>query len=316
MDGTEPAIGRGCPLPGGFDRDLGQHRLVFQRGGPTLIVSFDHAGRPAEGDYATRPAWGAGFYLGEGHSLLGVIAKKASWFRDATLIGALERLRDDGFFSRFSTVVMTGGSMGGFGAATFAAFAPGCTVIAFSPQATLDPRIAPWEDRFPESRACDWSLPYSRAAEGLSAAALAYLFFDPLDRGDQRHAGMLARHDSVITAPIPAGGHGVQPMLVMMGLLKPVTQSCIAGTFDRPGFLRAIRARKTTLRYHRMLVREALMRDKPGMALRLCDKAIRAYPAADFREMKSLALSRLGRPGDAFSTMLVARTVLTNRLKG
>ena len=310
------AVRRNGPLPDGFDRDLGQHRLHYQRGGRTLIVSFDHAGRPAEGDYATRPAWGAGFYRDEGHSLLGVIARTASWFRDPALIHALERLRDEGFFDRFSTVVMTGGSMGGFGASTFAGLAPGCTVIVFSPQATLDQRITPWEDRFPESRTCDWTLAYSQASDGIAAAASAYIFFDPLDRGDRRHVAMLAGRGGVTEAPIPAGGHGVQPMLVMTGLLKPVTRSCIAGTFDRPGFLRAIRARKGTLRYHRMLVREALIRDKPDIALRLCEQAIRTYPAADFREMKSLALSRLGRPSEAFSTMLVARTVLANRLKG
>ncbi|MDB2662617.1 hypothetical protein N9Y61_02110 [Paracoccaceae bacterium] len=38
--------------------------------------------------------------------------------------------------------------MGAFGALGFAHLAPGSTVIAFSPQTTLDQSIAPWDRRF------------------------------------------------------------------------------------------------------------------------------------------------------------------------
>ncbi|WP_405402358.1 hypothetical protein [Paracoccus sp. Ld10] len=263
----------------------------------------------------TREAWGEKFYLGEGHSLLGVIAQRALWFRDAKLIAALEQLRDDGFFGHFSKVVMTGGSMGGFGASTFAAMAPGCTVIAFSPQATLDTKIVPWECRFRDGQACDWTQKYSHAANGIQQAGSVYIFSDPLDRGDRRHTRLMATTSKITIIPIPAGGHGVQPMLIATGILKQVTRDCIAGTFDRIEFLRTIRLRKQTLRYHRMMVREAMIRDKPNFALKICEKAIKRFPEADFRELKSLALSRLGRPDEAFNTMMVARKVLIARLK-
>lgn len=298
-----------------FDRKLGMHRLKYIPGGRTLIVTFDHAGRPQEGPFAEREAWGEEFYLKEGHSVLGVIARKAIWYRDAALITELESLRDKGFFQGFDKVVMTGGSMGGFAAAAFAPLAPGCTVISFSPQATLDSDFVPWETRFMNGQAGDWSLPYGLAGEGIASAGQAYIFTDTLDRGDRAHARMMAVSGNVAVMPVPAAGHGVQPMLIGVGVLKLLTRQCIAGQFDRAGYLHKIRGRKTQLRYFRMLTREALVRDKPQLVLKLCATGMQTYPDADFREMKSLALARLGRLEEAFGVMKKAREATTARAR-
>lgn len=296
-----------------FTRELGDHRLQYEPGGPTLVVSFDNAARPAEEAYVGRPTWGARFYLSEGHSLLGVIARETSWYRDRTLIAALEALRDEGFFASFARVVLTGGSMGGFAAAAFAPLAPGATVIAFSPQSTLDGRVVPWERRYANGRARDWTLPYSDGPAGLAEAAQGFVFFDNLDRADLRHAARFEQTGRVQLMPIPAGGHGVPPMLIQTGLLKPLTRQIIDGSFAKPAFQKAIRARKETIRYHRMLAREALMRRRPGLALRVCDAGLKRFPLSDLLETRSLALAAMDRPQQALAALDRARALRDKR---
>ena len=62
------------------------------------------------------------------------------------------------------------------GALAFAPLAPGCTVMAFAPQRSLDPALCPFESRYRHARlTTDWSLPFGDAAEGLRAAAASPL---------------------------------------------------------------------------------------------------------------------------------------------
>lgn len=290
-----------------FSIETRGHRLQFRQGGGTLIVSFDNAARARNTPYAGRSIWGEKFYLDEGHSLLGVIAATSDWFRCRDLIAALENLAATGFFAKFDRVIFAGSSMGGFGAAAFAPLAPGCTVLALNPQATLERARVPWDRRFAEGLAQDWALPYGDAATGLTAAQVAYVFYDPLNRPDKRHAGMIAAASSARLIPMPGGGHGVPLMLVQTGLMKPVSRQIIAGTFDVSAFSRDIRSRKQTIRYHRMLAREALLRGKPAYCLRVCDAGLKLFPQADLHETRALAFAAQGRMVLALQAMDEAR---------
>ncbi|MTH35566.1 hypothetical protein GL279_13240 [Paracoccus limosus] len=258
-----------------FSIETANHRLQYQAGGETLIVAFDDAARSVETPFIGRPTWGQKFYRSEGHSLLGVIARSNDWFRCAEVIRELETLSRSGFFGKFRKVVMTGCSMGGFAAGAFAPLAPNCTVIAMSPQATRDPRLVPWESRFPNGKVQNWNLPYGNAFAGIRSAGLAYVFFDSLNRQDLKHARILAAAAPVVLMPVPAGGHGVPPMLSQLGKLGDVTRAAIDGTLSRETFLRDMRERKQTARYYRILAREALYRGRNGAAIQVCDAGIR-----------------------------------------
>ena len=83
-----------------------------------------------------------------GWSHLGVFAGVPTWFRDQRLIDYLSNLKAEGVFRQYPNFALAGTSMGAFGALAFAHLAPGSTVIAFSPQTTLDQSIAPWDRRF------------------------------------------------------------------------------------------------------------------------------------------------------------------------
>lgn len=293
--------------PDDFVMDTKGHRLHFQAGGPTLIISFDNAARASGRSLDGRRPWGEKFYLGEGHSLLGVMAATDDWFRCSELILALQKLSDDKFFNKFEKVVLTGASMGGFAAGAFAPLAPGCTVISMSPQWTRDPKRAPWEHRFPGGAKQDWTLPFGDAAKGIRSAAKAYVIFDSLNRLDLRHARRMQVVPQVELLPIPAGGHGVPPILLQMGLLKDVSRQAIAGDLSRSTFFRATRARKDTLRYYRMLAREAMFRQHNVMAKRVCEIGLEKFPKSDLLEMKSLALAAMGKPVMALLAMEEAR---------
>ena len=69
--------------------------------------------------------------------------------------------------------------MGAFGALAFAHLAPGSTVIAFSPQTTLNQSIAPWDRRFWKGMKRDWSLPYSDVTQHLDQVGKIYAVYDP-----------------------------------------------------------------------------------------------------------------------------------------
>lgn len=279
-----------------FIISLRAHRLQYQPGGKTLIVSFDHATRPSEEAYEGRETWGAKFYLAQGHSLLGVIAKTADWYRNKEVIEALVSLRDSGFFASFDQVVMTGGSMGGFAAAAFAPLAPGSTVISLSPQSTLNPKLVPWETRFANGRKQDWSLPYGDAAEGLKHAKKCYVVYDSLDSLDVRQAARFGHADHVTHLRIPCGGHGVSPVLNQMGVLQETTSAMIDGTMTAEAFRVTARLRRNTPRYGRVLANAALTRKHYRAALRVCERTLQHFPNADVQDLKRLALTAMGLP--------------------
>ena len=287
-----------------FTIDLPNHRLQFRPGGTTLIVAFDNAARPVNETYEGRATWGEHFYLSQGYALMGVIARQADWYRSRHLIAALEDLRDQGFFSSFARVVFTGGSMGGFAAAAFAPLAPGCTVIAMSPQSTLLGDLVPWESRFEEGRRQDWSLPYADAAIGIHAAGRAYVVYDSLDTLDRRHAKRLSEGKQIIHFRLPAGGHGVSPVLGQMGVLKDLTRDMIDGSANVADFVRVARLRRKTLQYRRVLASHAVARRHPQLARRVSKLSIPLFPQSDLPELLGRIDAAPGKDSTRFPTYI------------
>lgn len=309
QDTTSPKYSRNE----GFNLFLTNHRLTYHPGGSTLVVSFDNAARPFEGPFNNREIWGEKFYRKEGHSLLGVVARNPDWFRSADLIAGMQALSNTGFFQQFDKVVMTGGSMGAFAACAFAPLAPGCTVLAVSPQMTVDPQLVPWETRFPKATKQDWSLPFSSATEGLSAAGRVYVVFDPLDRRDRMHVRMLPTLPNVVPLAIPAAGHDVSVLLHQINILKPYTRAAIDGTLSQATFRKMISTRKKGLRYRRILFRHAIHRGHYQFAVRVAELSHADFPQGNFQTMRAMALAASGQlskamrqifPNDADNNLL------------
>ena len=235
------------PSDGWYHRS-GEHAASFvDRGKSQLVVSFDNlsdAGYP----HPDIEPWAAKFVHDNCWSHLGVYARGPSWYRDANLITFFEKLRDDGFFAGFERVAMIGTSMGGFAALTFSSLSPGATVVALSPQTTLNTALVPWEDRFAKGRARDWTLPYSDAATQVDALGRAYVLYDPFFEPDKRQVMRLPQ-DRVIHLKGFGFGHKTAVVLRRMDKLKFVMQEAIEGTLKASVFQDIARARKDIYLY-------------------------------------------------------------------
>lgn len=222
-----------------------------------LVVSFDNLSNVRDPSLA-RESWGYGFYKAEGWSHLGIMSFSTNWYRDETLFDYLEDLAARGFFEKFKKVVMTGTSMGGYASTAFAALAPGCTIVAYSPQSTLDENLVPWEDRFQSGRKQDWSGRYRDAALLTDAAEKAFIFYDPDFEPDRLHAERY-QGTSVHLLKTWFTGHKSALFLRRADLLKPVMHAAVAGTLSEASFYKLYRNR----------------RKLPWYINGLCDKAIK-----------------------------------------
>ena len=83
-----------------------------------------------------------------GWSHLCLLSHGDTWFRDNRVYGYFDRLIDDGFFDEFEQVIFYGAGACGYAAAAFSVAAPGAKRGDARPQATLDPRVAEWDDRY------------------------------------------------------------------------------------------------------------------------------------------------------------------------
>lgn len=252
----------------GFFHNLGDHSAVFvDRGRGQLVVSFDNLAE-AGGHRYDREAWAAKFCADREWSHLGIFAQPPSWFRDMELITFLEGLRDAGFFKRFERVAFCGTSMGGFGALTFSSLAPGCTVVAFSPQTTLARDKAGWDRRFRKGMRQDWSLPYSDAADHAAAAGQIYLVYDSFLELDRRQAQRL---DPANVVTLRAFGLGHKSALVLrrMDRLKQVMEQAITGQLTQERFYKLIRNRKDVYLYRKTMEDYLRQRGRDELAGRL-----------------------------------------------
>ncbi len=219
----------------GFYHSIPGYALTHvHRSDDHLIVSFDNLSSVRDNP-VDRDPWGYEFVRKSGWSHLGVMGYAGDWYRSGALMDELTRLRDQGLFAQYRHVTFMGTSMGAFAACAFAPLAPGCTVIAFSPQETLDPKLVPWENRFGSGRKANWTGRFSSADQGLEAAGQSWLFYDPCFAPDLRHAQRF-------TAPgaerleMRLAGHKTALVLRAGGVLSRLVREIVGGSFSRADF--------------------------------------------------------------------------------
>jgi len=261
------ALARELAGPDGFFTSGGRHSFLFVPRGGTLVVTFDNLDIAMEKRADRRP-WGHAFIERQGWSMLGVMARGWTWYRDPWVAAEFDRLAGAGFFARFARVVFYGASMGGYAAAAFSPAAPGADVVAISPQSTLDPRLVPWETRYRTAAGQDFGGPYGDAAAVSAAAGRVILLYDPMEPLDARHADRFT-HANVLRLRCPLLGHRLGTSLQQMGILNALVVAALDGSLTPAAFRRALRARKDFPRYLRELHARALARGRRGLARRV-----------------------------------------------
>ncbi|KIN72942.1 hypothetical protein [Sulfitobacter guttiformis] len=246
------AVEQLCDVDGYFEH-LGQrHYAAFIEKSPILLVSFETLqGIPALSSLAQPLGWE--MMLEHGWSSLCIASNGDTWFRDQSVYGFFDKLIDDGFFDDFEQVIFYGAGPCGYAAAAYSVASPEARVLAVQPQATLDPRITEWDDRFTDMRRTDFTSRYGYAPDMLDAANAAYVVYDPRAHLDAMHAALFTKpHTRKLR--LRHMGDAIQTDLLEMEQLAPLLFAIANGKLDELTFARMMRARRMHPPYLRNLL--------------------------------------------------------------
>lgn len=229
-----------------------RHFASFLDLGNTLLVSFESRQGIQNLSPLSQPL-GFDLVKTKGWSHLCLVCDGDTWFRDEQVYAFFDQLIDDGFFEEFDRVVFYGAGPCGYAAAAFSVAAPGAVVVAIQPQATLDPRIAPWDDRFSEMRRLSFADRFGYAPAMLEAAERAFVIYDPREGLDAMHAALF-QGDNTIKLRLPFMGAAVQTRLMEMEILFQVISHAGNGQLTEQEFFRLARARRNHVGFLRALL--------------------------------------------------------------
>ncbi len=281
----------------GYFQELGKrHAAVFSDDSlDTLLVSFESipaarmsnpSGLPRTMRLAAERGW----------SHLSLFSKSDTWFRDPRVYGYFDRLVDEGFLEDFERVIFFGIGPGGYAAAAFSVAAPGATVIAIAPQATLDPDVAEWDDRFVALRRTSFTDRYGYAPDMIEAADRVFVIYDPLVELDAMHAALF-RAPNVHRVRFRHAGPGIGREIMSMNALEPVFDAAGAGDLTARDIHLALRARHGYLPYLRNLLNRVHAEERHWLTAVLCRAALERRDAPRFRHHLELAEQKLAKAG-------------------
>jgi hypothetical protein len=266
----------------GFAEPMGKdHAAVFVEEGDTLLVAFETmAGIETLSD--TRTPIGFDMVAAAGWSSLSMLSHGDTWFRDPRVFAFFDQLLDDAFFDEFETVLFYGAGPCGYAAGAFSVTSPGARVLMLQPQATLDPRMTEWDDRFAEERRRDFTSRYGFAPEMLEAAEQAYVIYDPRERLDAMHSALFAR-PNVTRYRAPFMGGSLQSDFRALDLLPGLLTAAAGNALDARLFASMLRARRDHPPYLRRLLHRLDMDGRTGLTRILCNTVVNRMHAPRFR---------------------------------
>jgi hypothetical protein len=284
----------------GYFQPLGDHHFaVFTDESPTLLVTFETVENIRRNSETDMPL-GYDLVSENGWSQLTIIAEGNTWFRDPHVYGYFDRLVDDGFFEDFDQVVFIGAGMCGYAAAAFSVTSPGATVIAIQPQATLDPRVTEWDDRFPSMRRVSFTDRYGYAPDMIDAADRVFVLYDPEEDMDAIHAALFTRPHVTKLRCRYLGRH-LEQYLQNTRILQNIVDKSGNGQLCAGDFYKLFRARRNYPPYLHRLIRELGDDDRNILCGMLCRNIVSRMPAPRIRNRlatieKDLASQGLGLP--------------------
>lgn len=245
-----------------------RHFAMFLEQGTTLLVSFETLqGMQALSDLGQPLGWD--MIRDNGWSNLCVASDGDTWFRSNAVYAFFDRLIDDGFFDEFEKVIFYGAGPCAYAAAAYSVAAPGARVVAIQPQATLDPRLTEWDDRFTDMRSTNFTNRYGYAPDMLDAAEQAYVIYDPREKLDAMHAALFTR-PNVTKFRMRFMGDALQTDLLEMEEWQTLLLDAEAGTLDTLRFAELYRARRNHRPYLSNMMDAFDAEDRPYLGALLC----------------------------------------------
>lgn len=272
---------------GSFERLGDYHFAAMIEEGATLLVTFETIQGIRALDEDAQPL-GWELVKAAGWSHLALVSVGDTWFRAEEVYEYFDQLADEGVFDEFEKVVFYGAGPCGYAAAAFSVVAPGATVVAIQPQATLTPSIAEWDDRFTEDRRRDFTTRYGYAPDMLDAAQEAFILYDPAVTLDAMHAALFTR-PNVTKLPMRHMGATIQTHLMEMQLIYRILAHAGSGKLDRVRFAKLMRARRDYPPYLRNLMSRLDLEERDELVARLCRNVTERMKAPKFaRRLKDL----------------------------
>ena len=266
----------------GYAEPLGaRHAAVFIENRPTLLVTFESFESIRAQSPEMQPlGWQMARALGWSHLCL--VCHGETWFREGRVYGYFDRLVDDGFFEEFEQVIFYGAGSCGYAAAAFSVAAAGAKVLAIQPQATLDPRMAEWDDRFIGMRRADFTTRYGYAPDMLDAADKAFVLYDPEIEQDAMHAALFARAN-VTRFRMRFMGERLERGLMRMNVLLRILAQISSDKLNERSLSRLYRARRADVPYLKQVLARLEEDGRPYLTARMAQYVLRNSPGPRFR---------------------------------
>ena len=240
-----------------------------------LVVTFDSL---THDPGLERLGFGQGWLDSEGYDAVHVVSRLNAWYQQPEMAELALRVRE--LSDRRSRTVTYGSSMGGYAAIRFAGRFGAQAAIAISPQFSVDPRRAPFDDRWAEyARDIDfmWEEPDPRDAE----LRTAWVLYDPRNN-DRLHVEALGALYPVTPLPLPHAGHPAGGYLMEVGLLAETVLRMVDGTFEGAGFAAKARALRRRSAHYIAILGRLQPASRPRTAALLAETAALMQPHQAF----------------------------------
>ena len=280
----------------GYFEPLGpKHSATFIDRGPILFVSFETVESVRDSAHSDVPM-GWQLIQGTDWSQLCLLSSGETWFRHRAVYEYFDRLVDDGFFENFDQVIFYGSESCGYAACSYSVVAPGASVIALSPQATLDPGVTGWDDRFLHMRRTSFTDRYGYAPDMLDAADRAFVLYDPDFEEDAMHASLFTRSNVTKIRCLHLDGQ-IETFFRRMEILKPLLTIAVKRGLKPLDFHRALRERRNYLPYLRMFLNEVESAQRTKLVAYMCRSVLDRINIPRFRRQLSISTKELHKNG-------------------
>jgi tetratricopeptide (TPR) repeat protein len=187
-----------------------------------------------------RPGFGQAYFAHYGISALHILTDDNDWFQYAEMDRVCAAVREG--LAGAERVLSYGSSMGGYGAIRFADAIGAHTVLALSPQYSVDRRKARFERRWMQEQNRIRFLP---AIDGpIRCRARIVVAYDPELSQDRRHVELINADLATEGLLLPYAGHPAGAFLADIGLLKPMVEQALGGTLDLAAIARDAERRR------------------------------------------------------------------------
>ena len=217
------------------------------------------------------------------------------WWQSSEIFACIEEIYKRGILKMYREIICYGSSMGGYGALLFSHILRATSVVALSPQYTIDNSKIKYDLRF-SNYAKQINFFLDDLPQYYSKTARKLVFFDPHDI-DGQHAARMQGIPNVELVKMPFAGHSVTAFMQEVGILSKVIESVIGGTFSKADFRNQIRStRRNSARYFSCLAEGLYKRNTKytDLPIRLAIKSFSLSQNAKIARFIALRFAEVG----------------------